>query len=218
MLAAQCSNPLHAPQSTILIPPKSRPRASSNTAAASSEDTSVISTLLSHNAPLATTDHAGDTALHYASAWGNLKGVRVLVAAGAPTSVLNNAMCTPADYSLTRQAAAYFQSLIAEFERKKAEDQQLHNKLKLKVKESDIGQFAGAPQARMSPISPAEARLKEPGKLNLGGGRTGPVGAVGGVRLVQDDFDQSIGDAPLTARKIGMLKEEGSSDEDESDN
>jgi ankyrin repeat protein len=179
----------------------------------------VISTLLFHNASLATTDHAGDTALHYASAWGNLKAVRVLVAAGAPTSVLNNAMCTPADYSLTRQAAAYFQGLIAEFERKKAEDQQLHNnKLKLKVKESDIGQFTGASQRRMSPISPAEARLKEPGKLNLGGGRTGLGGAVGGVRLVQDDLDQSVGDPPLTARKVGMLKDEGNGDEDESDN
>ena len=127
-------------------------------------------------------------------------------------------MFTPADYSMTGLAATYFRSLITEFDRWKAEDPQLQNsKPKLKVKESDIGQFAGGPHARMSPISPTDARLKEPGKLILGGGRTGSGGGTGGVRLVHDDMDQSTGDMPLTARKLVMIKDGGSGDGDGSD-
>jgi uncharacterized protein len=81
------------------------------------EDTTTISTLLAHNASLACRDSEGNTALHHASAWGNLKAVRVLLEAGSPGLPLNRAKHTPLDYSITSQAARYFQSLIAEFER-----------------------------------------------------------------------------------------------------
>ncbi|QSS59035.1 ankyrin repeat-containing protein [Histoplasma capsulatum] len=63
MLAAQNSNVSHPAQSTCLIPPKQRPRSSSN----SSEDTSTIATLLRQDASVTLADNVGNTALHYAS-------------------------------------------------------------------------------------------------------------------------------------------------------
>jgi len=142
MLAARSSNSAHAPltvSSVGLVPINHRPRAlstgrsgvgtvigtarehassfsSSSSSSSSSEDTATISTLLAYNASLDFRDKAGNTALHYASAWGNLKAIRVLLAAGAAILPQNNAKQTPLDYSVTSQAARYFQNLITEFQ------------------------------------------------------------------------------------------------------
>jgi ankyrin repeat protein len=119
MLAAQSSNPTHAPLATSsgILLPASRRRAMSAGTVNASEDTATINTLLAHNASLHCRDKDGNTALHHASAWGNLKAVRVLLAAGSASLPLNQSKHTPLDYSVTSQAARYFQSLIAEFER-----------------------------------------------------------------------------------------------------
>lgn len=121
MLAAQGSNPSHAPVSTnssAHIPPPTgrRPRAVSTNSAMASEDIATITILLSYAASVIATDNLGNTALHYASAWGNLKAVRALLAAGTPPLSPNKANHTPLDYSITKQAAQYFQSIVNEFE------------------------------------------------------------------------------------------------------
>ncbi|PGH00433.1 hypothetical protein AJ79_08206 [Helicocarpus griseus UAMH5409] len=216
MLAAQNSNASHSPQTTTLIPPQQRPRSTSN----ASEDTSTIATLLRNDASVTLADNAGNTALHYASAWGNLKAFRLLVSAGAPPLALNHAMCTPADYALSVQAGVYFRSLVSEFERLKVESPQLQQqqqkmKLSLKVKDSDLNQSPTSTsqqqQTRGSPISPTEMRVGKPG-LSASRPAVPPL-PLGSVRLVsQDDSSDkySVDTPPLTARKVSMPVDTGS--------
>ncbi|KAK2757964.1 hypothetical protein FQN54_004370 [Arachnomyces sp. PD_36] len=207
MLAAQSSNPIHAPQSTGIIPPKPRPRSNSASIATSSEDTATVSCLLSHNASVTATDKVGSTALHYASAWGNLKTVRVLLAAGAPPLVRNNAKCTPADYSITMQAAAYFQSLISEYERKRVADGQQKPLPPLNVKNIDT-----RPQGHISPISPSQ-RIR-----GFGQASNSPSKAQG-LRLVLDsEGDDDPGEGvQLTARRVGAPPRMDSRDDEYDD-
>ncbi|XPS74210.1 Target of rapamycin complex 2 subunit avo2 [Ascochyta lentis] len=66
-------------------------------------------------------DNAGNTALHHASAAGELKTLRLLLQYGANPFVLNSYSWTPVHYSATPAAEAYFKTLIIDFEKKKAE-------------------------------------------------------------------------------------------------
>lgn len=86
------------------------------------EDTSTIETLLAHGATVHARDAEGDTCLHYASAWGNLKAVRVLIQAGADPLARNNDGWTPEYYSVTVQAEVYYRNLVAEWEKRRAEE------------------------------------------------------------------------------------------------
>lgn len=219
MLASQSSNLSHPLRSTTLVPPTTqRPRSSSN----SSEDVSTVAALLHFGASPTAADYLGNTALHYASAWGNLKAFRLLVGAGAPPLARNHAMCTPADYALSVQAAVYFRGLVSEFERLRTGDQPppppppplppqtqpsqplppMKTKLQIKVKESDIGHAVTNGShggASSSPVSPTESRLRECAK-NV----PTTSGIVGGVRLVpQSDDESPVDDAPLTAKRVG---------------
>ncbi|KAF2876764.1 ankyrin repeat-containing domain protein [Massariosphaeria phaeospora] len=82
----------------------------------------LIPTLLLH-APsiLSSYDQAGNTALHHASAAGELKALRMLLQYGANPLAQNAYSWTPVHYSATPAAEAYFSTLIIEFEKKKAE-------------------------------------------------------------------------------------------------
>ncbi|EEP75675.1 predicted protein [Uncinocarpus reesii 1704] len=225
MLAARASNPSNAPQSTKIVPPRQRPRAASNPTSA--EDTTTVATLLDYGADVTAHDNAGNTALHYASAWGNLKTFRLLVQRGAPPLAKNNAGSVPADYALTGQAAVYCRSLVAEYARQKGEtelpveedqenqhqllQQQLHQNLKLKVKASDLGQFAN--DSRLSPISPNETRLKEFGGRETGSPRKQPLSAGGlGLRLVDDDDTDRDDGTPSTVFKMSFPRLETNGD------
>jgi len=86
------------------------------------EDTSTIETLLAHDADVHARDTKGNTCLHYASAWGNLKAVRVLIQAGADPLARNNDGWTPEYYSVTVQAEVYYRNLVAEWEKRRAEE------------------------------------------------------------------------------------------------
>jgi ankyrin repeat protein len=100
------------------------------------EDTSTIETLIANNADIHAEDHKGNTCLHYASAWGNLKAVRVLVQSGADPLARNKDGWTPEYYSVTVQAEVYYRNLVAEWERRKAEDE-------MRMKESRARSAAG---------------------------------------------------------------------------
>lgn len=86
------------------------------------EDISSLEVLLSHGANVNAQDKQGNTCLHMASAWGNLKAVRALMYAGVDARCSNYAGWLPQNYSLTVQAEVYFRNLTAEFERKKVEE------------------------------------------------------------------------------------------------
>lgn len=90
------------------------------------EDTSTLQTLLTHHADVQAVDKVGSTCLHYATAWGNLKAVRVLVQAGADPLARNNDGWMPQYYSVTVQAEVYFRNLVAEWEKRQAEEDMRH--------------------------------------------------------------------------------------------
>ncbi len=77
----------------------------------------LVSTLIQQSpipAPtlLAAVDLDGNTALHYASAYGQLKAIRALLAAGANPGARNAYSWTPIAYSSTVQAEVYFRGLV----------------------------------------------------------------------------------------------------------
>lgn len=61
---------------------------------------------------LTAADLDGNTALHYASAYGQLKAIRALLAAGANPGAKNKYSWTPVAYSSTVQAEVYFKGLV----------------------------------------------------------------------------------------------------------
>jgi hypothetical protein len=79
--------------------------------------------LLVSNPPADATAHDddGNTALHHASAAGELKALRLLLHYGASPLAQNNYSWTPIAYSATAAAEAYFKQLVAEFERRRVE-------------------------------------------------------------------------------------------------
>lgn len=82
----------------------------------------LIPTLILHGPSILTnSDISGNTALHHASAAGELKALRMLLQYGANPLASNAYSWTPVHYSATPAAEAYFKTLIIEFEKKKAE-------------------------------------------------------------------------------------------------
>jgi hypothetical protein len=94
--------------------------------------------LLTSNPPAIPTAHDkdGNTALHYASASGELKALRLLLQFGASPLAENAYSWTPVAYSATTAAEAYFKQLVAEFERRRLDA------LKLE-REMEMQRFAG---------------------------------------------------------------------------
>jgi uncharacterized protein len=86
------------------------------------EDSSTVEALLVHNADVHARDKNGDSCLHYASTWGNLKAVRALIQAGADPLQRNAQGWTPQYYSITVQAEVYYKNLVTEWEKRKAEE------------------------------------------------------------------------------------------------
>ncbi|EOA85138.1 uncharacterized protein SETTUDRAFT_163854 [Exserohilum turcica Et28A] len=82
----------------------------------------LIPTLIVHGTNiLSACDNQGNTALHHASAAGELKALRMLLQYGANPLASNSYSWTPVHYSATSAAETYFKTLIIEFEKKKAE-------------------------------------------------------------------------------------------------
>lgn len=99
-----------------------------------SQNTSLIPLLLAYSPPLVTltpqspskvvspllsTDASGNTPLHYASAYGQLKSIRTLLEHGADASAKNVWSWTPVSYSASVQAEVYFKGLVNAAERER---------------------------------------------------------------------------------------------------
>lgn len=78
---------------------------------------------------LSAVDIDGNTALHYASGYGQLKCLRVLLTAGADPMVENNFRCTPAMGSRSKDASTHFLSLVREIEVRKLESREREKEL-----------------------------------------------------------------------------------------
>ncbi|KAL9000900.1 MAG: hypothetical protein Q9169_000655 [Polycauliona sp. 2 TL-2023] len=115
MLSARKAPALPPPAPNIATSPSSPP--SSHPPLPTQTPQLLLSTLL-HLSPIPTrvlltaADLDGNTALHYASAYGQLKAIRVLLAAGAIPGAKNNYSWTPVAYSSTVQAEVYFKGLV----------------------------------------------------------------------------------------------------------
>ncbi|QKX63930.1 uncharacterized protein TRUGW13939_11102 [Talaromyces rugulosus] len=212
MLAAQGSNPGHAPvvlntvhmagttTTAATTAGTTRPRAVS-----SEEDTATITTLLDHGAAVGVTDLAGNTALHHASAWGNLKAVRILLAAGAPPFVRNRANHTPFEYSITKQAAQYFQSIIVEFGKQQqgqGQGQDSGGGLQLNTAAAAAASDAAPADEPWSATSVQSLKSKSPFAKGMSPSK-------GGLRLVIDTENNELADiedddVPFTARKVSI--------------
>ncbi|KAI9772019.1 MAG: hypothetical protein M1840_001307 [Geoglossum simile] len=107
-------------------------------AAAKSGNDSAINILLAHQADPDATDDVGNTALHYASAYGSLKALRTLHFASANPLPQNYYSWTPLSYSSTVQAEVYFKNLLAE-----------HSRREVKISGSSGGSLAQLPSGRM---------------------------------------------------------------------
>ena len=68
---------------------------------------------------LAASDVSGHTALHYASGFGQLKSIRILLKHGADAAAGNAWNWTPASCSASVQAEVYFKGLVSAAEREK---------------------------------------------------------------------------------------------------
>lgn len=193
MLAAQGSNPGHAPVANLPTG-TNRPRAVST-----EEDTATIAALLDCGAAVGITDSNGNTALHHASAWGNLKAVRILLAAGAPPFVRNRANHTPFEYSVTKQAAQYFQAIIAELGKHQG------------IQDGGLGGLqlntavAAAADEPRSAASVHSVKAKSPFPRGMSPSKA----SVGGLRLVIDTENNELADiedddVPYTAKKVSI--------------
>jgi hypothetical protein len=69
--------------------------------------------------PLRATDNAGNTPLHYASAYGQLKSIRTLLEHGADAGARNAWNWTPLAYSASVQAEVYMRDLKVSQERER---------------------------------------------------------------------------------------------------
>lgn len=217
MLAAQSSNPAHVPVDTTCHfhtsqPAGRRPRAASGGSATAEEDIAAITILIAYNASLSATDHQGNTALHHASAWGNLKAVRTLLSAGAPPLATNKANHTPLDYSITKQAAQYFQSIVNDLENWNMPDGQQGQPRTRKLSTTAGTTSATRPIATPPPdentrrlgspmSSPVKRHRSQEQIINASPVKT----TFGGLRLVIDTEsadNADIDDVPSTAKRI----------------
>ena len=88
------------------------------TRAISPEENSSLETLLRAGANVCVVDKMRNNCLHYATAWGNLMAIRMLIQAGTDPVANNVHGWTPEYYSLTVQAELYYRNSIAEYERR----------------------------------------------------------------------------------------------------
>lgn len=86
----------------------------------------LMPTLILHCPDILTAcDNQGNTALHHASAAGELKAMRMLLQYGANPLASNTQSWNPVHYSATSAAEAYFKTLIIDFEKMKAESKRV---------------------------------------------------------------------------------------------
>ncbi len=126
-----------------------------------------------HPASPALQDMDGNSALHHASAQGELKAVRVLLQFGADPLLPNTYSWTPIAFSSTPAAEAYFHQLAGEIEKRRGQ----YAKIAASAAASASGQPPPPLEAPLNPQTPEEhraahrAREEAKGRERGGGAR-----------------------------------------------
>ncbi|KAK7552412.1 ankyrin repeat-containing domain protein [Phyllosticta citricarpa] len=140
----------------------------------------LLPTLLS--APYPCSPHAhdndGNTALHHASAAGELKCLRLLLQAGASPHALNAYAWTPIAYSRTKDAKIYFEELVAELERRKDDSRREEVAAQQRVLRAKAGMAGGV---RL--VTQADSEGSPSGVAANGGGISPSSGGGGGAGI-----------------------------------
>ncbi|CRG82901.1 ubiquitin thioesterase protein OTUB1 [Talaromyces islandicus] len=207
MLAAQSSSNNPGVVATNPSATNTRPRAVST-----EEDTATIAALLDCGAAVGITDAQGNTALHHASAWGNLKAVRILLAAGASPFVRNRANHTPIEYSVTKQAAQYFQAIIAELGKHRDSGSSGSLQLNTAVAAAAAAAAADEPRSAASVHSAKATKSPFPKGMSPNKANSNINNVGGGLRLVIDTENNELADIedddddvpPYTAKKVSI--------------
>jgi hypothetical protein len=118
-------------------------------------------------------DADGNTALHHASAAGELKALRLLLQSGASPLAQNSYSWTPIACSATGAAEAYFKQLVAEVERRRVEARK-------EAREREMQRVAGV---RVVGAGQAEEWRQRP----RGGSVEGRAGSALGVRVAWEE-------------------------------
>jgi uncharacterized protein len=129
-----------------------------------------------------TQDRDGNTALHHASAAGELKALRVLLLYGASPLAKNCFSWKPIAYSFTSAAEAYFKQVVAEYEKQRVE---LHRR----EKEREKARLAGVRLVTqdLDPPNIVPGPMPSSGSPVLSSPIEGSVRAVGGLTMRQRD-------------------------------
>lgn len=118
---------------------------------------------------LTNTDTSGNTALHHASASGELKALRMLLSYGANPLASNTYSWTPVHYSATSAAETYFKTLIIESEKKKAEGRRVERERE-RARVAGVRLVTDQESLNSSPSSASGGRA---GEVSGGGGTSG---------------------------------------------
>jgi hypothetical protein len=136
----------------------------------------LLSLLLTSSPPALPTahDNDGNTALHHASAAGELKALRLLLQYGASPLAQNNYSWTPIAYSSTVAAEAYFKQLVAEFEKRRVEGLKQEREREAATRQQRIGGVrlvtqdeGGAPVGSTVQFRPREDSLSNLARPNI---------------------------------------------------
>ncbi|KAM0805504.1 ankyrin repeat-containing domain protein [Usnea florida] len=134
-----------------------------------------LSTSPATSRPLAAADTSGNTPLHYASAYGQLKSIRVLLEHGADASARNAWSWTPVSYSASVQAEVYFKGLVNAAEREREREGMATGTRARSREGSGTRGGAGAGMVRMVGAEEGEGfermrRSGESGRVRAGSG------------------------------------------------
>ena len=140
-------------------------------------------------------DSSGNTALHHASASGNLKAIRALIVAGSDPLAKNNSGWQPEAYSVSVQAEVYYKGLVTEWRERTARGHSAERTSRTASRSPDKGRNDGERASneisRMQRTRRRQGTIGTPSPTTQGPSPSANISGMGkgGLRLVMPDDD-----------------------------